>query len=133
MSQENVEIVRRSIEAFRRDDIPGALSYLDPQIEFDASRTNPEGRVYHGHQGVIEAVTQWTDTWDEYEIEPVEFFSAPGGLVVVKLRERGRIKGSDTWTEHQRGAVYTVRDGTIVRYEEHFDLAAALEAAGLSE
>jgi ketosteroid isomerase-like protein len=49
------------------------------------------------------------------------------------MRERGRIKGTDTWFEHERGAVYTVRDGTVVRYEEHFDLAAALEATGLSE
>jgi hypothetical protein len=38
MSEENVEIVRGHIEAFRRGDPPGALWYLDPYVVWDASR-----------------------------------------------------------------------------------------------
>ena len=38
MSQENVEIVREHIEAFRHGDPPGALSRLDPYVVWDASR-----------------------------------------------------------------------------------------------
>ena len=121
------------LAAVAEGDAERALSALDPQIEFDISRTNPEGRVYHGHAGVIEAMSQWMETWDEYETEAVEFFSGPGDLVVTKLRERGKIKGTDTRIEHERGAVYTVREGIVVRYEEHLDLAAALEAAGVWE
>jgi ketosteroid isomerase-like protein len=33
MSQENVEIVRRSLKAFNRGDIDGALDLYDPQVE----------------------------------------------------------------------------------------------------
>jgi ketosteroid isomerase-like protein len=47
------------------------------------------------------------------------------------MQERGKLKGSDTWVEHARGVVYTVRDQRVVRYEEHEDRARALEAAGL--
>jgi hypothetical protein len=32
MSEENVEIVREHIEAFRQDDVPGALTLLDDHV-----------------------------------------------------------------------------------------------------
>ena len=38
MSQENVEVVRKHIEAFRQGDALGALSHLDPYVVWDASR-----------------------------------------------------------------------------------------------
>ena len=38
MSQENVEIVRAHVEAFQRGDSSDALSYIDPDLVWDASR-----------------------------------------------------------------------------------------------
>ena len=48
MSQENVEVVRRNVEAFLSGDYETSLSHLDPEVEFDAT-LRPEGRVYRGH------------------------------------------------------------------------------------
>ena len=51
MSEENVEIVRRHIEAFRQGDAPGALSHLDPHVVWDASRIALlDVRVAYGHE-----------------------------------------------------------------------------------
>ena len=57
----------------------------------------------------------------------------PMPRVVALHRERGRVKRTDSWAEHQRGVVYTLRDGKISRYEEHQTKAEALEAVGLRE
>jgi ketosteroid isomerase-like protein len=138
MSEENVEIVRRVFEAFvsagyepvSSDEF---LELIDPEIQYDISRTNPETTIYHGHDGVNDALQQWVDTWDRYEAEALEFIDVGQGRVVTVIRERGRIKGSDAWVEHTRGAVWTVHNQRILRYEEHQDRARALEAAGLSE
>jgi hypothetical protein len=37
MSQENVEIVRRAIEAYEREGLDGSLRYYDPEIEWTST------------------------------------------------------------------------------------------------
>ena len=55
MSEENVEVVRGHIEAFRRGDPPGALSHLDPNVVWDASRAGLlDVTVANGHTGLSE-------------------------------------------------------------------------------
>jgi len=138
MSQENVEIVRRALDGFlsagydmrKADDF---FEVADPGIEFDISRTNPEAQVYRGRDGIIEALEQWVGTWDAYEAKALELMDMAPDRVVTVIRERGRLKGSDAWVEHTRGAVWTIKDQRITRYEEHQDRAKALEAAGVRE
>jgi len=138
MPQENVEIVRRALDGIlaagydlrRAEDF---FEVADPDIQFDISRTNPDSHVYHGRDGVIEALEQWIGTWDAYELQALDLIDATPDRVVTVIRERGRLKGSDAWVEHTRGAVWTIKDQRIVRYEEHQDRSEALEAAALSE
>ena len=138
MSQENVDLVRRAVTAFVAADydprnFEEPFELFDPAIEYDISRTNPETQIYRGRDGVVEVLEQWIDTWDGYEVKALEFIDAGEDRVVSVIRERGKLKDSDAWVEHTRGAVWTIRDRRIARYEEHQDRAEALEAAGLSE
>jgi ketosteroid isomerase-like protein len=138
MSQENVEIVRRALDGFLSagydlGKVEDFFEVADPGIEFDISRTNPETQVYRGRDGIIEALEQWIGTWDAYEADALELIDMAPERVVTVIRERGRLKGSDAWVEHTRGAVWTIKDQRITRYEEHPDRAKALEAAGLKE
>ena len=133
MSEENVEIVRRAFAAFIEGDYERLIGLADPQIEYDVSRTSPESRVVRGSQEVVAVLEEWIDTWDEHQVELSELIDAGNETVVAVMQERGKLKGSDSWVEHARGVVYTVREQRIVRYEEHEDRARALEAAGLSE
>src|SRR2546423_9010052 len=52
MSQENVEIVRRSYEAYALGDIEGALAAIAPQIEI-RDHDIPDASEYHGHEGMF--------------------------------------------------------------------------------
>ena len=130
MSQENVEIVRRCCEAFNRGDHEAALGALDPTIEYDL-RHFPDGRVYHGREGVREAFRIWLGTWEDYRQEQEEFIDA-GDEVVVCVREHGRGKGSGLELARATFGVWTLNDGRAVRIRFYGTKVEALAAVGLS-
>jgi ketosteroid isomerase-like protein len=131
MSQENVKIVRRHLDAYLSGDNEAALDAYDPEVEFDVS-IRPEGRVYRGRDGVIEAERTWKGTWSDLKIEVEEIIGAGENVVVVD-RQSGRGRGSGTQFEQQTAWVYTVRGGKITRVVWFPTRAEAIEAAGLSE
>ncbi|MEA2333652.1 MAG: hypothetical protein QOG40_142, partial [Solirubrobacteraceae bacterium] len=50
MSQENVEIVRRAIDAFIHRDLDAAVRHNDSEVEVDFSRSmGLEAGIYRGH------------------------------------------------------------------------------------
>ena len=95
MSQENVEIVRDLFQKVGRGENPEALyEILDPEVEFDLSRTNlleMQG-VHIGHAAVREFFRRWAGTWERWEFGPEEVIGA-GDRVVVILREQAMGKG----------------------------------------
>jgi ketosteroid isomerase-like protein len=131
MSEENVEIVRRHIEAYLAGDNEAALAAYDPEVEFDVS-IRPEGHVYRGPDGIVEAVRTWTGTWEDYKIEVEEIIDAGENVLVVD-RQTGRGKGSGVPLDQQTFWVYSLRDGKIVRVVWLPTREEALKAAGLSE
>ena len=131
MSQENVEIVRRHMEAYLSGDNETALAAYDPQVEFDAS-LRPEGHVYRGREGVAEAMRVWSGTWEDWNVEMEEIIDA-GDHVLLIARESGRGKGSGIEIDQRIFAVFTLRGGRIVRWKGFIDRNEALGAAGLQE
>jgi uncharacterized protein len=131
MSEENVEIVRRIIDAYIAGDFEAALALIDPDVEFDISM-RPDGKVYMGHAGVIEGLRTWTGTWDAYTFEIEELIDA-GEHVIAVDRQSGRGKGSGLTLEHSFSAVYTIGNGKVIRMVWFTNRDDALEAVGLSE
>jgi ketosteroid isomerase-like protein len=119
MSEENVEIVRRMWEAFLAGDVPTALSFYAPDVEWDGTNL-PDGTVGHGHQAIL----------DHVEVEDVQ--GAENNQVVLLMREKGRSPEGLTLDE-RHAELYTLRDGSIVRRQGFADPRQALKAAGLSE
>ncbi|HXE99709.1 MAG TPA: nuclear transport factor 2 family protein [Solirubrobacterales bacterium] len=132
MSQENVEVVRRCLDAFQRGDFDAATDALDPRIEYDLTHF-PDGKVYLGHDGVREAFRIWLGTWEDYRQEIDEVIDLGADEVVVVLREFGRGKGSGIEVERPTAGVWTLRDGKAVRIRFYAGKVEALEATGLSE
>ena len=131
MSRENVEIVRRHMDAFRAGDVTAALTAYRPEVIFDA-RVRPEGRIYRGRDDYWEAVRAWVGTFDDYTWEIEELIDADE-RVLMALRECGRGKGSRVEVIQQSFWIYELRDGQIVHATVLVDRAEALEAVGLSE
>jgi ketosteroid isomerase-like protein len=140
MSQENVEFVQGMFAAGATMDKAALLAALpeliaqtcDPEIEWYEDPQRADGRVYRGHAGVRESWEQWLDQWDEYGGEPERFVDC-GDDVLVVAREHGRGARSGATVTGRLFAVFTIRDGKILRYREFYDETAALEAVGLRE
>jgi ketosteroid isomerase-like protein len=138
MSQENVEIVRRSFELFNEvgADAFGSSDLWSPEWVLDASRTGIPGLgVYRGRK---EIETFFREDWfgafpfEEWEVHVRELVDH-GDRVTGISRQQGRGASSGVGAALELANVFTLRDGQIVRLELYRDLDEALEAAGLRE
>jgi uncharacterized protein len=133
MSEENVEIVRKSFAAMGRGDLDALLDLYARDIEFKPlTGTRVETGGYRGHQGVREYFKEADEVWDE--VRPVAGeITTTGDDVVVFGHCSIRGKASEIETDSPCSWVITVRNGKITRHRVYQTNSEALEAAGLSE
>ena len=127
MSQENVEIARRSFEAFNGRAIDELISFADPDSEWLPFRAQLEGIVYRGHEGVRQFVRDIDEEWQSYRIDPLEFHDR-GERVAVIGRVAALGRGGQVDIDAVAGFVLELRSGQITRVTSHSDPALALEA-----
>ena len=133
MSQEQVEMVRRFVDAVRDRRWEDATRQLAPDIELHGTVGGlTEGSVWRGPEQVRDFFERDSEAWHERRLDTEQFIDA-GDCVVVLLHEFRRGKGSGVEIETDTAMVYEVRDGRVVGIQGYMDRAQALEAAGLSE
>jgi ketosteroid isomerase-like protein len=132
MSQENVEVVQRQIEALNRGDWEGSIEGIDPEIEWMVARQHPASRTVRGLDELREYRADWDQMLEGLTFEAEEIVDRDD-LVVAVGRIKGTGSGSGAETEVPIAFVSRFRHGLVVRVEEYLDLEEALEAAGLSE
>ena len=94
MSEENVEIVRRAVEAFEREGLDGSLRHYDPEIEWSTTEgASIEAATYRGHEGVRRYFGHLDDEFDDLRFEVQELIEA-GDQVILTVRAGGRGKTS---------------------------------------
>jgi ketosteroid isomerase-like protein len=129
MSEDNVRVVRSFYDAWARDEFPGPIELMDPEIEY----VNPAGAVEpgtrHGLAAFSTAVEKVFEGWETWQMEP-EKFIAVGDQVAVVVRYRGRGRGSGVEVDGRESALWTLRKGKVVRYAWFHEPADTLEAAG---
>jgi ketosteroid isomerase-like protein len=131
MSQENVDIVRQSIDAYNRRDIDGirAVNHSDIVLDWSASRGWLAG-VYRGRDAVIAFFEDYFDAFEEILIEPADFIDAGASVVVPNV---SRSRGRDGIEVLARATfVYTLRDRKIIRVRLYQEIEDALRSVGLS-
>jgi ketosteroid isomerase-like protein len=132
MSAENIEIVRRSWEAWKQGDGGAALSCYDRDIVWEPAEDEPDSHTARGVTEVIELMGRWVGSFEGFTGEPLEFIDA-GDDIVVPMVFTGRPHGSEQEVTLQETQVFTLRDGLIVRVREFRTKAEALAALGLDE
>jgi ketosteroid isomerase-like protein len=132
MSQENVEIVRKSLEALNPD-LDTVTEFWHPEIDWRAIEGAPDDiGVFTGQAAMRHYYEQWFETFAELRAEIEDMVDA-GEQVVVSLHVIGKMEGSHAEIDMHLGIVYTVRKGLIVRGREYATREEALKAAGLRE
>jgi ketosteroid isomerase-like protein len=67
MSQENVELFRRSLDAFNRGDLEAWLASIHPDVSFAPIRAPIEG-VYEGHAGIRRFFADNQESFDSFRL-----------------------------------------------------------------
>jgi ketosteroid isomerase-like protein len=132
MSEEDVEVVRRALEAFNEGETESVLELMDPEIEFVPVRAVLEGSSYRGHEGFKRFVADMVEDWEDFHPSSERFRDLGDGrvLVIGRIQARGRASKMEFQTP---GAWVTrVRDGKIVHVRFYADEAAALDELGLA-
>jgi ketosteroid isomerase-like protein len=133
MLRENVEIVRAAIDAVNRSDWDDAFKDTASGFELDLRGPSPDFGVLRGFEASLEALRQYWETFEDFQVEIEEVIHIDEEQVVTRVRDRGRLSGSDSEISNRVFQVWTFREGKLVRLSLHTDRNQALGTIGLSE
>jgi ketosteroid isomerase-like protein len=135
MSQENVEVVRQLYGAAARRDNEAVYALYDPDIVWDASRTERggmAGRIVRGHAELQRWLREWYGAWENIQDALEELIDADHEVISV-MTQHGSGRGSGVEVADRLATIWTICDGRIIRATWFPTREQALEAAGLSE
>jgi ketosteroid isomerase-like protein len=132
MSQENVDLLYRWYDAFRRHDNEACVRDSAPDVEIVSYLLGVEGTVYKGHAGMrryIDQVFSVFPDWHAWVVGTIDH----GDTVIAEIRMAGRGASSGLEIEQTTWQVTWFREGKMTGFTAYGNRAAALEAVGLSE
>jgi ketosteroid isomerase-like protein len=133
VSQENLEVVRRAMEAFGRGDRAAFLDEVSSEVVVQQTAPIPDARTYHGHEGLVQVISDWAQVFDDLVMTAEELTDVGNNRVLVRIHQKARGAGSGVPVEFDTWFVYTVGGAKIARLEMFNDRDAALEATRLKE
>ncbi|MFN2612640.1 MAG: nuclear transport factor 2 family protein [Solirubrobacterales bacterium] len=134
MSQENVEIVRRLVDAYNEGGFgnQNVLGFFDPEVVFEEPPEQPGPGTGRGREESARMFSAFDDAWEEHRVvaEEIRAIDSERVLVVATNHFRGR----DGIEIDQPGwTLFTLRGGKVVLMQAFWQRRNALEAAGLSD
>src|SRR5262245_14890561 len=134
MSEENIEVFRRAVQAFNDRDIAVLAHLITEDYEFIPylAAGVEKTTTYRGRQGLRDYLKEADEAWESIQIHVDEVRDlGDRALAFGEMRARGRGSGIDARVP--LAWVFEFRDGKLSRYQSFGDTPEALEDAGLSE
>jgi ketosteroid isomerase-like protein len=134
MSQENVEIVRRTIELWSRGDVDGALKLAGDDFVMDWSNSiGPAKGIYRGKEAARGFWTTFVEAFEgmSWDLEEIIEVDESRVIAVNHFRARGRESGIEV--DAVGAQLWTISEGKERSVQLYQSKTEALEAAGLSE
>jgi ketosteroid isomerase-like protein len=128
---------RLGVEAYNRRDLDAVVIGMHPEFEWHPGREWVEAGLlepcYRGLEGCRKYVATTDEVWGgEVYLKPVELIDL-GERIVMLADAPMRAQASGVPLTEAFALVSTLEDGRIVRQQEYYNHAEALEAVGLSE
>jgi ketosteroid isomerase-like protein len=132
MSQENVEVVTRLVEAWNAADVEAILVLFHVECEVVFPPEVPEPGPFRGHAELRGWIEGFLAAWESHRAEVVEV-TVEDGVVLAMLHLTGRGSESGIEMDETDAHLFAFRDGKVISWRNFADRTEALEAAGLSE
>jgi ketosteroid isomerase-like protein len=134
MSQENVELALRTLDAFKRRDVDAFVALLSPDVVWEENPELPGLReVYRGRAEVREWMVAVLEVWESLDVEIAELTELGDDRVFAETVLTARGKGSGVPVELRFWTVLWFAESEITRRQVSWTRDQALEAAGLAE
>ena len=132
MSERNVELNRRWIEAFNSRDIEAVIALCDPSVELHSAFAAIGGGTYNGHDGMRRYFRDYEDAWGaEIRVQPEAYFDlGEHTILFYVMRGRGQHSGADV--EMGLTQVARWRDDLLVYFKSYRQREDALSDLGVS-
>ncbi len=129
---EKIAVIEAAYAALAEDGLEEFLDCWADDLDHRAIEGAPDdpGPI-HGRDAMRAYIQDWMDTFDGFEVQPIELIDGGGSTVVVAMRYGGRARLSGVTTDSTYGVVFSIRDGKIARGREYATRDEALKAAGL--
>jgi ketosteroid isomerase-like protein len=128
---------RLGVEAYNRRDMEAIGIGYHPEFEYHPARNwvesgllEPSYRGLEGHKRYVASTAEVFGA--EVYVKPIELIDT-GKRVVLLAKVPMRAQASGIELTEAFALVSTFQDGRVIRIEEYYDYAEALEAAGVSE
>jgi ketosteroid isomerase-like protein len=128
LTRGNVAIVRRAYEAFEKGEIEELKRLTTPDFVLKASSAT-DGAEHHGPQAMDEIFAAIRARWDDFRLEPLEFYDGGNRVLVLGTLVT---KSSTEALASTAGQVWTLEDGKVTSLEAFLDSEDAIRAAGLT-
>jgi ketosteroid isomerase-like protein len=133
VSEENIEIVRSSVEAWNAGDIDGAVAHMHREVEFFPLRSLLEGKGYRGPEEVRQYLSEGLpEEWDFVHVE-ADSWEHRGDEVVLVGTFNARAKASGIEVRLPVAYRSRVEGGRITFVRIYTNPEEALKEAGLRE
>jgi uncharacterized protein len=129
MSEKNVAIVQQAYNNFKTGNIQGLLDLLSEDVRWQLPEVEgvPLAGKRTGRDEVAEFFATVASDQEVLEFEPLESV-AQGDKVVSLGNYKWRVKATGREFESDFVHVFTIRNGKIVAFREHFDSAVVAAA-----
>jgi len=133
MSQENVEIVRRTYDDWSRGDFTTGYDQLERNVTLVIDSALPDSGVFAGPEGVRRYMENFLAAWASLTIS-ADSVQAIGDSVLAAVRQVAVGRESGVQLEMGYFQLWTFRGGRVIRLVTIVNRDEAFEAAGkLSE
>jgi len=129
MSEENVDLVRRTIGAYFSGDESALREAVRDDVTVTTRPDQPDARDHHGTDGLLEFLGEWAEAWENYSFDVLRVWDQ-GDRVYLTARQGGHGKRSGVPIDDEVTFVFSVRDGRIARLQMFATEQQALLVAG---
>jgi ketosteroid isomerase-like protein len=127
--QDNVRIVQQAYERFKNGNIHDLLNLVSDRVEWELPEVPgvEVSGIRKGRNGVAEFFETLANTQEVVNFEPQQYI-AQNDIVVALGRYSFRVKATRQVFDSDWAHVFTIRNGSIVRFQEFTDTAAVARA-----